>query len=129
MDRDNIIHMTVCRRIYDHIMIIVSLCNNNKCNGKYYFHHLDEFNSPIFMQDIDSEQPMIIRRAHYVSDTGESLWTISNKCEDFYVGLSIDMMPPNTNWEKLNDDSSSDSPALVFYNGVFVCLFSVFVCY
>ncbi len=33
--------------------------------------------------------PMMIRKAHHVTDTGEWLWTISNKSEDFYVGLSL----------------------------------------
>ena len=160
---DGMVTMTICRRIFDHIMIIVKLAENDKCNGKYYFHHLDEYDSPVFMQDIlqndndndnDSEQeeeeeeevnanednltiliedndndkkesyPMIIRKAHYETETGESLWTISDKNEDYYIGLSIDMMPPNDNWEAVNLNKENDSPlfyspapTLIFYNG------------
>ena len=137
---DGMVTMTVCRRIFDHIMIIVKGAENDKCNGKYYFHHLDEYDSPVFMQDIlqndnndndeeenenennltiiisDNKQendnknkikpkethPMIIRKAHYETETNESLWTISDKNEDYYIGLSIDMMPPNDNWEAVN---------------------------
>ena len=192
--------MTVCRRIFDHIMIIVKGAENIKCNGKYYFHHLDQYDSPVFMQDIlqneeeensvnindndngqnnnknkiknsidvllgdtgkslhepvpnfdddnvndltsidienvnengkendiemdeNKNHPMIIRKAHYENETGESLWTISDKNEDYYIGLSIDTMPPNDNWEAVNMNKNGDSPStysqaptLIFYN-------------
>ena len=159
--------MTVCRRIFDHIMIIVKGAEKDKCNGKYYFHHLDEYDSPVFMQDIlqnedaedsidenhdnytfiideltqidtitntdkdnnnnnnnkDETHPMIIRKAHYETETGESLWTLSDKNGDYYIGLSIDLMPPNDNWEAVNLNQENDSPSfysqaptLIFYN-------------
>eukprot|EP01084_Bolivina_argentea_P112252 200220_1 len=118
---DKLVHMTVCRRIFDDIMIIVrNAAGKEACNGHYYFHHLDEFECPVFMQDEEDER-MIIRKAHYENgETGESLWTISDKSEDYYVGLSVNTMPPNGNWESISktqeEEEESMTPMLVFYN-------------
>ena len=49
----NRITFTICRRIFDHMIIVVTRGGSDKCNGRYYFHHLDARDCPVFIQDIE----------------------------------------------------------------------------
>ena len=83
--------MTVCRRIFDHIMIIVKGAENDKCNGKYYFHHLDEYDSPVFMQDIlQNEDQEVDTNANLdqdrVNNNNKDEWYFDN-CNDLALSF------------------------------------------
>eukprot|EP01084_Bolivina_argentea_P086795 156842_1 len=113
-DTEEEIRITICRRIFDHIMIKVQRSGVPKCNGKYYFNHLDdEYDSPIF---INKENDMLLLKANYDMDTGESLWSISDQSHNYYIGVSTDLMPPNDSWEPIKNVGKYPSPGLVFYN-------------
>eukprot|EP01083_Nonionella_stella_P092040 257491_1 len=108
------IRITVCRRLFDHIMITVKRSGISKCDGKYHFIHLDEeYDSPIFM---NQENDLLLLKANYDVETSESLWTISDQTHNYYIGVSTDLMPPNDGWEPIKNVGRYPSPGLVFYN-------------
>eukprot|EP01083_Nonionella_stella_P087613 243810_1 len=108
------ISMSVCRRIFDHIMIKVNRAGIAKCDGKYTFLQLDdEYDSPIFMNE---DTNMLILKSNYDDEEGESLWVICDESATYYLSVSTDLMPPNDSWSPWPESGKYPCPGLVFYN-------------
>ncbi len=108
------IRVTIVRRMFDHIMIKIQRSGLESCNGKYHSRELDdEYDSPIFEHE---DSNMILCKANYDIETGESLWTISDELHNYYIGVSLDLMPPNDSWNPIKKVGKYPCPGLVFYN-------------
>eukprot|EP01084_Bolivina_argentea_P049143 90422_1 len=108
------ITISICRQIFDHIMVKIQRSGIEKCNGKYYFNHLDEdYNSPVFMNE---EKKMLLLKSDYDDDSGVSLWAIADEINTYYIGVSSNLMPPNDSWKKMKKVSKYPCPGLIFYN-------------
>ena len=57
-----------------------------------------------------------IKRIHTDLSTGDSLWAISKENDDYYIGLSQGLMPPNNSWERIEPTGQLPAPGMVFYN-------------
>ncbi len=61
----------------------------------------------------------VIHRVHFDMESGETLWalsSLSSEGDDYYIGMSTGMMPPNHGWQVVKGVGKYPAPGLVFYN-------------